>query len=176
MRYRAKDYIPSLIITMLILIVLEILSTAVIPIFGVSEYRLPFNILIVLYLALKLEIPLIAIFILCLQYIHSFFSVEGWAAGTCAGILVSMIISTLRDVIHLSTASITIFTVQVFQLLWFSIVSTLLYISVGNFDEIIIRLWKFLPESIVLSFLSPFFFAILDKIWIKGGGNFGDSI
>ena len=75
---KIKDLLVGFIITSILLVILQVLSTAVLPILGLSNYRLPFNILIILFLAFKLESPFLAIFILIFQYIYSFFSVEGW--------------------------------------------------------------------------------------------------
>ena len=88
-----KNLLVPLFITLLILIVLEILSTTFLPFFGLIKYRIPFNILIVLYLCFKLDSPHVAIFILITQYVHSFFSVEGWEMGTIAGVIISISIS-----------------------------------------------------------------------------------
>ena len=70
---KIKDLLFGFIITSILLIVLQVLSTAVLPILGLTKYRLPFNILIILFLAFKLESPFLAIFILIFQYIYSFF-------------------------------------------------------------------------------------------------------
>lgn len=152
-------------ITILILVVLEIISTAMIPMMGLTKYRIPFNILIVLYMGLKLETPYTSLLILALQYTHSFFSIEGWEMGTISGVLICIIISYLKDLLHLSSSLITILVTQMFQFVWFSIISVLLYIKDESFTYILEKFWRFLPESIVLSLLAPFFFGILDAIW-----------
>ncbi|MCR9204763.1 MAG: hypothetical protein NXH75_09310 [Halobacteriovoraceae bacterium] len=152
-------------ITILILVVLEIISTALIPMMGLTKYRIPFNVLIVLYMGLKLETPYTSLLILTLQYTHSFFSIEGWEMGTIAGVLICIIISYLKDLLHLSSSLITILVTQMFQFVWFAIVSVLLYIKEESFSYILEKFWRFLPESIVLSLLAPFFFGVLDAIW-----------
>jgi len=152
-------------ITILILVVLEIISTALIPMMGLTKYRIPFNVLIVLYMGLKLETPYTSLIILALQYTHSFFSIEGWEMGTIAGVLICVIISYLKDLLHLSSSVITIFIVQMFQFVWFFIVSALLYLKEESFSFILEKFWRFLPESILLSILAPFFFGVLDAIW-----------
>jgi hypothetical protein len=152
-------------ITLLILIVLEIFSTALVPMLGITKYRIPFNVLIILYLGFKLETPYTSILIFALQYTHSFFSIEGWEMGTIAGVMICIVISYLKDLLHLSSALITILVTQMFQFLWFVIVSTLLYLKEDNFSYIVEKFWRFVPESIVISLLAPFFFGILDVIW-----------
>lgn len=164
-------------ITLLILVVLEIFSTALVPMLGLMKYRIPFNVLIILYLGFKMETPYTSLLILILQYTHSFFSIEGWEMGTIAGVIICIVISYLKDLLHLSSSVITIFVTQVFQSLWFVIVSILLYLKEEDFSYIVEKFWRFLPESIVISLLAPFFFGILDVIWrAETDRALGDSV
>ena len=156
-------------ITLLILIILEIMSTALLPMMGLTTYRIPFNVLIILYMGFKLETPFTAILILITQYTHSFFSIEGWEMGTVAGVFICIVISYLKDLLHLSSSVITIFVTQLFQLLWFVVVSSLIYMKTDDFTYIIEKFWRFLPESIIISLLSPLLFGILDVIWKSEG-------
>lgn len=165
MNSHIRGSIPSLLFTLLILFVLEIVSTALLPLFGLVKYHIPFNILIILYLGFKLENPYISLFILVIQYFHGFFSIEGWELGTMSGILICIVVSYLKDLLHFTSAAVTIIVTQLFQCLWFIIVSSLIYMKTDNLTYIIEKFYRFIPESIVLSLLSPFFFVILDKIW-----------
>jgi uncharacterized membrane protein YvlD (DUF360 family) len=159
------------------LIVLEIFSTALVPMLGLTKYRIPFNILIILYLGFKLETPYTSLLIFVLQYTHSFFSIEGWEMGTIAGVIICIVIGYLKDLLHLSSSIITIFITQVFQFLWFVIVSVLLYLKEDNFSYIVEKFWRFLPESIAISLLAPFFFGILDVIWrTETDRSLGESV
>lgn len=162
---KIKDLLVGFVLTSLLLILMQILSTAILPIIGLAKYRLPFNILIILFLAFKLESPFVAIFILIFQYIYSFFSVEGWAMGVFAGILVSMIVGYLKDIIHFSSIFLTMLVTEIFQFIWFLIVSILIYLQVGNWDYVFDKLSRFLVESIVISLLAPVVFAFLDRAW-----------
>ncbi len=165
MNIRIKDLLFGFIVTTLLLVFMQVMSTAVLPLFGLTNYRLPFNILIILFLAFKLESPFLAIFVLIFQYVYSFFSVEGWAMGTFAGILVSMIVGYLKDIIHFSSIFLTILVTEIFQFVWFLIVSTLIYLQVGNWDYIFEKLARFVPESLVISLMAPLIFAFLDRVW-----------
>ncbi len=78
MKTNLKDIIVPLIKTLFLLFILEVITTAVFPNIGLLHYRIPFNILLVLFLGLRLETPYLAIIILIVQYFHGFFSVEGW--------------------------------------------------------------------------------------------------
>ena len=164
MRVQLKSIILPLLIILAMLIVLEVMTTVLLPIIGPMKYRIPFNILIILYFGFKLETPYLPVMVLIVQYVHSFFSVEGWAAGTIAGVVICMAISYLRDMIHFYSALMTILVTQIFQTVWFLIVSFLIYIRTNNMDYIIDKFWRFIPESIVISLVAPFFFAIFDKI------------
>lgn len=165
MRLRLKNIILSLLVTLILLTILEILSSTILPLFGLLNYRLPFNILILLYIGFKLETPFVALIILSIQYLHSFFSSEGWALGTFTGTLICILVSYVRDLIHFNTIFATILITQIFQTLWFLIVSTMIYIQLSSHALLIERFWRFLPESIIISVISPFFYKLLDRIW-----------
>lgn len=177
MKTNLKDIIFPLIKTILILFFLEIMTTAVFPMIGLVNYRIPFNILIVLFLGLRLETPYLAILILCVQYFHSFFSIEGWEMGTVTGIVICIVVSYVREMIHFTSWGMTILITQMFQLLWFVVQSVLIYVLMGNPDYILEKGWRFLPQSFVIALLSPIFFFLLNKIWnIDDRGMLGDKI
>ena len=170
-------YLRPLGITLLILVVLEIFSTALLPMLGLTKYRIPFNVLLVLYLGFKIESPYTSLFILILQYTHSFFTIEGWEMGTIAGVMICIVISYLKDLLHLSSSVITIIITQMFQVLWFFIVAILFYIREESFAYIVEKFWRFVPESIVISLLAPLFFSVLDAIWrTESDRALGDSV
>lgn len=165
MKYSALDLIQGIIKTSLLLILLEIVSTALLPALGLANLKLAFNVVIVLFLAFKLETPFLAFLILVLQYVHSIFSIEGWAIGTLVGIFISLSVRYLRDMLQFSSRLSTIVVVQIFQLVWFILISALLSIKLGDFSNFFVLFWNFVPESIFLSIISPFFFDLLDKVW-----------
>jgi hypothetical protein len=172
MRYSPKDLMLGVLKTSLLLIVLEIFSTAFLPAIGLNNIKLAFSVLIVLFMAFKLETPFLAILILVIQYVHSIFSIEGWAIGTLVGIIISLSVKYLRDLLQFSTAVSTIIVVQIFQIAWFAMVAFLLSIKLGDFSSFFSIFWQFVPESILLSLLSPFFFTLLDRFWrVKDNGS-----
>lgn len=176
MRKNITDIIPSFILTLIILIALDIVCATLFPLFGMTNFRLPFNILIVLYMGFKLEHPILGLLIFVLQYSHSFFTVEGWAMGTAAGIIVWTIVSYVRDLLHFSSKIVTSFVTEVFQLIWFVLVAILLYLKLGQVDYILAKFWRFIPSSLLLSLLAPYFFSFLDRVWGigRGDGMLGD--
>lgn len=171
MRKNITDIIPSFLLTLVLLLVLDVICATFFPLIGFVNFRLPFNILIVLYIGFKLEHPTLAIMIMILQYVHSFFTVESWAMGTTAGIIVWIIVSYVRDLLHFSSKLVTSLVTEVFQLVWFIIVSILVYLKMGNVDYLLGKFWRFIPSSLVISLLAPYFFNLLDRIWRVGREN-----
>ena len=88
-----------------------------------------------------------------------------------------MIISYLREMIHLSTPPVTMIVTQIFQSVWFLLVTTLIYIKTSDLAFAIDKFWRFMGESVVISLLSPVLFALLEKIWRSPqGSSFGEEI
>jgi hypothetical protein len=165
MKMRFSQLLISFFITIGLLIGLEILTSAILPLLGWNEYRLTFNVLIILFLAIRLESSLVPWLILILQSIHAAFSVEGWALGTFAGLIVLVSANYLKELLHLTTAVMTMITVQLFQFIWFLTVSLIICLKISEFDKFGMILWSFVPGSILLSIVSPVLFFALEKIW-----------
>lgn len=165
MRLEAKNLFLPLLISGFILILLEIMATTFLPVLGLANYGLSFHILLVLYLGFKLQSPYLAFMILYFQFLHSFFTIEGWEVGTIAGILTCVLISYLRDLVHLSSHVMTILVTFLFQIFWFLLASSIIFLKSGNYSLLVERFWRFLPEGFVLALISPFLFMFLDKIW-----------
>ena len=97
--------------------------------------------------------------------------------GTVTGIVICVVVSYVREMIHFSSWSMTILITQVFQLLWFFVQSILIYIQLGSLNYIFEKGWRFLPQSVIIALLSPIFFYILNRIWnIDDRGMLGDKI
>lgn len=165
MRMRLSQLIISFFITLALLIGLEVLTSSVLPALGWQEYRLTFNVIIILFLAIRLDSPMVPWMILGLQMVHSAFSVEGWALGTMAGLIVLASANYLKELLHLTTAIMTMFTVQLFQVIWFLTVTVVICLKISDFDKFGMILWTFVPGSILLSLISPIMFWILGSIW-----------
>ncbi|MEX0799313.1 MAG: hypothetical protein WEB87_02155 [Bacteriovoracaceae bacterium] len=170
------DILSGLVKTCLLLVILEIFTTAFLPAIGILSFRPEFNVLIVLFLAFKLETPFLAWLILAVQYAHSIFSIEGWAIGAFAGVLISLSVRYLKDMLDFSTAISTIVVVQVFQIAWFVITSFLLSLKLGDFGNFVHLFWQDIPESLALSLLAPFFFVLLDRVWKVNAKEAGVAI
>jgi hypothetical protein len=165
MRMRLSQLIISFLISAGLLIGLEIMTATILPAFGWHEYRLTFNVLLILFLAIKLDSPAVPWMIMGLQIVHSVFSVEGWALGTLAGLIVMISANYLKEILHLTTAVMTMITVQLFQLIWYFTVTLVICLKISNFDKFGMILWTFIPGSILLSLISPVLFWILEQIW-----------
>ncbi len=177
MNSQIKNLITPLMATAIILILLEILSTVVLPILGLKYYILPFNILIILFLGFKVQTPYLSLLILVIQYFHSFFTIEGWESGTIVGIFVCILIAYLKELIHFSSNIATMLVTQIFQVFWFVFNSGLIYIRSNDMDYLVVKFWRFLPESLLISILSPFLFSIFEKIWnISDKGILGEEV
>lgn len=176
MNAQLRHLVTRMFVTILILLVLETLASSLFPMFGMTRHRIPFNVLIVLYLTFKLRTPWIPLMVLAIQWFHSFYTVEGWEVGTIAGVVVAIVVSYVKDLMHFSSSLITIFLTQVFQCVWLAIAMGLLALKGAENFYLLDKFWRFIPESLIISFLSPFLFSILDKIWASGErGMLGDE-
>ena len=162
---KVSKYIYSILITLLVLAFFEVVSTALIPSLGITSYRPSFDVIIILFLGLRLNGTFLPPMILLIELFHSTFTIEGWAHGTFAAIIVCLIIERLKGILHLTSYFITIVTVQILQCLWFLIETILIYVRTSDFHRVADRFWHFLPESIIISIFSPLFFSLLEKIW-----------
>lgn len=165
MRMRLSQLLISFAISVGLLLGLEIVTSTILPALGWHEYRLTFNVLIILFIALRLDSPMVPWMIMGLQMIHSIFSVEGWALGTLAGLIVMVSANYLKELLHLTTAFMTMITVQLFQMIWYLTVTLIICLKISNFDKFGLIIWSFIPGSILLSLISPILFWILEQIW-----------
>jgi hypothetical protein len=165
MRMRFSQILISFAITLVLLIGFEIVTSTVLPALGWKEYRLTFNVLIILFMAIKMDSPIVPWLILGLQLIHSIFSIEGWALGTLAGVIVMLSANYLKEILQLSTAFMTMLTVQLFQFIWYLTVTLVICLKISDFEKFGLILWSFIPGSILLSLISPIIFWLLEMVW-----------
>lgn len=165
MRMRPSQFFFSFILTIGLLIAFEVVTATFLPLMGWKEYRLTFNVLMILFLAIRLDSPAVPWMILLLQFIHSAFSIEGWALGTLAGLIVMLSANYLKELLHLTTAAMTMITVQLFQVIWFFTVTLVICIKISDFDKFGLIIWSFIPGSFLLSLISPLLFWVLGQIW-----------
>lgn len=165
MRMRLSQVLIAFAITSAFLIGLEVVTSTMLPALGWHEYRLTFNVLIILFLALRLDSPGVPWMIMGLQMIHSAFSIEGWALGTLAGLIVMLSANYLKELLALTSAIMTMVTVQFFQIIWYVTVTLIICLKISDFDKFGMIIWSFIPGSILLSMISPLIFWVLEKIW-----------
>jgi hypothetical protein len=178
MRMRFSQLVISFAFTLALLLGLEVVTSTILPGLGWTEYRLTFNVLIILFLAIRMDTPAVPWMIMGLQFIHSIFSVEGWALGTMAGLIVLISANYLKELLHLTTAIMTMLTVQLFQAIWFLTVTVVICLKISDFDKFGMILWTFVPGSVLLSMISPILFWVLGLIWRvpSEGGHRGVEI
>lgn len=165
MRMRFSQLLISFAVTMALLTGLEIVTSTILPALGWNDYRLTFNVLIILFLAIRLHSAAVPWMIMGLQMVHSIFSIEGWALGTLAGLIVMVSANYLKELLHLTTAIMTMITVQLFQMIWYITVTLIICLKISNFEKFGMIIWNFIPGSILLSLISPILFWILEQIW-----------
>ncbi len=178
MRMRFSQLLISFAVTMALLTGLEIVTSTILPAIGWNDYRLTFNVLIILFLAIRLHSAAVPWMIMGLQMVHSIFSIEGWALGTLAGLIVMISANYLKELLHLTTAIMTMITVQLFQMIWYITVTLIICLKISNFEKFGMIIWSFIPGSILLSLISPILFWILEQIWRvpSDGGHRGVEI
>src|SRR3990167_5239120 len=108
MRTGLYDTILRLEITLFILLILEVFSSAVMPAIGFRDFTLAFNVLIIIFLGFRYSGAVLPWFILILSLLHSSFSIEGWAVGTFAGVIICILITYLKDIVQISSLISTI--------------------------------------------------------------------
>lgn len=165
MRMRLSDIIIAFLMTLALLLGFEVVTATLLPALGWNEYRLTFHVLIIIFLAIRLESPLTPWMILILQFVHSAFSIEGWAIGTLSGLAILVSANYLKDLLQLTSALMTMITVQLFQIIWFVTVTCIICLKISDFSKFMMILWSFIPGSILLSIISPLIFWLLGRIW-----------
>ena len=163
MRY--KEVIAALIVTLFVLIIFNIVETATLPALGFSSFKIPLNILIILYLSFKVRVSYLSVIILLIQYTNSFFTIEHWTEGTIAGVFTLWILNYLRDIIHLTSFTLTVLVTLAFSFVWFFITAVLMYVQLGDFAVILTRFGRFVPQAMFISLIAPFIFQLLDRVW-----------
>ncbi|MFW5887241.1 MAG: hypothetical protein ACOCUH_00405 [Bacteriovoracia bacterium] len=162
---KLNNILFSYTITIFFLIALDLIFSSLFLGLGISNYRFFFEILIIIFLGLRFNSALLPFSIFAMMYVHSAFSAEGWEMGTIAGIVVCAVLGFLKDLLHVSGKISTMIMVQICQLLWFFVVSVIFCFKIGDFGLFFSKFIQYLPESLVMSFISPFLFDFLNKIW-----------
>ena len=176
MRMKLSHLITSFSLTLVLLVIFEIITSTLLPAFGWTEHRLAFNVLVILFMAIRLNSPVLPWLIMILQFVHSAFSIEGWALGTLAGIIVMIVANYLKELLQLTTPIIAMFTALFFQVVWFLTVATVLCLKISSFEKFGVIVWSFVPGSIVLAILSPLIFGLMNLIWRVPAEGFSSGV
>ncbi len=165
MRVSFNEVIIRLMVTVILLIVLEIFSSAIMPAIGFKDYTLPFNVLIIIFLSFRFNSSFTPWLLLVLQIFHSAFSVEGWALATFAALVVCILINYLKDLMQVSSMLSTMVVSAIFQIVWFLVVATIIAAKNNDFSLILPRVLRIVPETLGLSLFAPLFFKMLGRVW-----------
>lgn len=168
MQHNSKTFFISLIITTVLLVLSDILVSTSFPLLGLDSFRVSLVVLIVLYLCFYFNNILIAPLIAYFYMVHGIFSLEHWSIGALSCLLVSTLISFLRNLIHLNNFFVTFVFVQIFQTLIFILTRGMMYLKLDQGSFVTESIKFFIPESLVISFVAPFLFSVLHKIWFRG--------
>ena len=162
-----SSQIISLLKTILLLFVIEILSSSLFPSLGLANSRIVITILFTLFFAIRIQSNFVPFYILIIHLFHSAFSIEGWAIGTFSGLSMALVLGFLRGKIQVNSYISTSLLTFVFHLFWLLISTTLICLKLQNFELFTNLYFKPLIGVVVVSVISPFFFIILENFWKK---------
>ncbi|MFI5390377.1 MAG: hypothetical protein ACHQYQ_03365 [Bacteriovoracales bacterium] len=168
MKIPLNKIIRPFLITLIFLIVLEIITSSFVPFLGLTHFYIPFNLVILFYLAIRLETSFTAVLVFIIQYFHSFFTIENWAVGTFIGILICKVVAKFRDLIQISSYPLTVLVVQIYLMSWHFANSLFLYFQSGGKTIFFGRFLTTFIEGLLASLISYHLFSLLDKIWFSG--------
>ena len=156
------------------LVACNIISTVFFSGASYFDFRVGLHVLIVLFLAFKINTNTLPYLIFIVEYVNSVFSIEGWAIGTLAGLIISIIVNYLKDLIQFTSAISIMLIVEIFQFILFFIVGAIFSLKMGSTDFFVNTFRYFLYESILLSLIAPIVFRILSTLW--GSDKLGDKV
>ena len=158
MQHNSKTFFISLIVTTLILVFSDILVSTCFPLVGLENFRVSIVVLIILYLCFYFNNILIAPLIAYFYMVHGVFSLEHWSVGALSCLLVSILISFLRNLIHLNNFFVTFVFVQIFQILIFFLSRGMMYFKLGQGHFLSESSKFFVAESLIISVIGPIHF------------------
>lgn len=161
-----KSILSSFFYFIVLFLVLEISSSALIPAIFSSFYLPQFMPLFVLFIGIRWDSSIRPLLILFLNIIHGAFSVEGWAIGSFIGVLLSWPLGILREIIHFSSSFVLIIFSCIFYSLWFFLATFIFAMKNDQYHLIKEYTAIILIKSLLLAIITPLVFIILDKIWM----------
>jgi len=100
-----------------------------------------------------------------MRYLHSLFSLEHWALGTCIAIFFHFLFQYLKDILHFSSFVLEGLFNGIFLLFWYTLFALAYYIKYEALAPFLQTPFVFFLQVLFLSFLSPYAFQYLTKIW-----------
>lgn len=165
--FRLKDFSVMMLKTLLLIFILDFLSTAFIPTFQQTYLFPSFHLLFIIYLSFYQPADRLPFLVLIIQCFHSIFTVEGWALGTITGCLVSYLLILIRDTIQFSSFWATFLLVYGIQVVWSILNGSLLSLKVGQWYPLQSYFTFSLTQGIILGLIALPTFKVLENIWSK---------
>lgn len=165
MRYSLSDLGAKFLTTTLFLIILEIISATIIS--SLFDYHLRFFFLGVfcIYFSLELQLGSRPYIFLIFSWIHSIFSLEGWAMNCMIALLFLAILSVIKDLIQLNTYKSKCVFYFLGLLFWDFLRVIIVSLKLNTFENFLVVLGDDLLGNVFLAILSPLVLFLLNSIW-----------
>ncbi len=165
MRYTLSDFSFRFFLTVLLLLLLEIIGATVLPSLFSYHYRFFFLGVVCIYMALEIPSSLQPYTLLILCWVHSIFSVEGWAINCLIALVLMVILSVIKDLIQLSTYFSKVFFYFVGLFFWDLLRVIIISLKSNAFDGFLVLITDDLIANLILALITPFLLLPLTGIW-----------
>lgn len=164
----------SFLISILLLILVEVITTTILPLVGLGAIRFSFFTLLILFVSFYKNSNLISLYIIVFSFVHSIFSVETWYLSAFIGIFSSVVVAYFSELINLSNNIVTMLFVLIFQFVMVFARTIVFYLRGNNLEYIFHNFVGHLFEIFILTLLSPFVFELLSVIWASKSDSMED--
>jgi hypothetical protein len=172
-KIKLSQLILALIKTTLLLVLFEIFSTTVIPLLGIHHFKFSPHVLFIIYLCIYMNNVSLPFLILFIEGVHSIFSIDGWAFGTLAGIILGFLMAQLKDLLEIQSTLVTILATFLSYIMWSSLNATFIFLKIGIVSPNWEQLLYFVGEGFILALFAPKLFSFLSHHWQYPDGEPG---
>ncbi len=165
MRYTPSDFTVRFLTTVLLLLFFEIIGATVLPSLFSYEYRFFFLGVFCIYIALEIPSSLQPYMLLVLCWIHSIFSVEGWAINCLIALILMVILSVIKDLIQLGTYISRALFYFIGLFIWDFFRVVIISLKSNSFESFAILVTDDLIANLLLALLTPILLLPLMGIW-----------
>lgn len=152
---------------LVVLFFVEIIFSILYESTSIHGFRLPLSMPLVVFLSYRASLRKFPWYLLGVEFIHSFFTLDGFGIGVLIGLLLFLCIFFGKDYINSSHRLFSVVFVFVGYHLWF--LGSML-IKAFKFKEIpsgSLSYGHFLFMAILISLASPFIFKGFNQVWTK---------